>query len=64
MLISIDIDSFIIIWDLKNKNIVIKYQLNGIVNAFYSIQHESLIIIEDYNRTKILSLQDILNNYV
>ncbi len=64
MLISIDVDSLIIIWNHKNKDIVNKFQFGGIVNAFYSNQHENLIIIEDYNQTKILSLNDILKNYV
>ena len=56
--------SLIIIWDLKNKDIVNKFQFYRILNAYYSKQHESLIIIEDYNQTKILILNDILKNYV
>ena len=60
-LISIDNKSIVIIWDLAHRNILRQLQLQAILDAFYDIEENSIIIVFQFNRIRTYSLENMIN---
>ena len=64
ILISIDKKGIVIIWDLVHKNILRQFEFQSILNAFYAIEDNSIIIAFKCNRISRYTLESMINQEI